>query len=168
MPVQAEVSLRTASRDVGWARNQRIVGRRFFRFLIVVLCILAGILSTVGAKAEENPATTGAGLSLMNLSLNLALVSNRAALGTERPVRLGLDSRFGADLKSLAAEREGGSILPKSVLRKSLVWISEGPRAKIRPGFGEFFRGETVEPLRCNGAGVEDSRYLYVKLSFRF
>jgi hypothetical protein len=117
----------------------------------MVLCILAGSAT-----------------SLASLSLNLALVSNQALFQTERQVRLGFDSRFSPNLKELAAERERGTLLPKSILRKQLVWIREGPRAKIRPGFGEFFRGETVEPLRCSGAGVEDSRYLYVKLSFKF
>lgn len=86
----------------------------------------------------------------------------------ERQVRLTLDSRFSTELKDLAAQRESGGTVSKSLLRKQLVWIRQGPRAKIRPGFGEFFRGETVEPLRCSGAGVEDSRYLYVKLSFKF
>lgn len=86
----------------------------------------------------------------------------------ERPIRLSLDSRFSDDLKDLAAERERGVSLPKSILRKQLVWIGDGPRTKLRPGFGPFFRGETVEPLRCSGVGVEDSRYLFVKLSFRF
>jgi hypothetical protein len=168
MPEQVQAWPKTPSRDAGWARNRRIMGRRFSRFLIILLCILAGSLSTVGAKAEENPAATGAGLSLMNLSLNLALVSHQATLGALRPVRLALDSRFNADLKDLAAERERSASLSTSLLRKPLVWIREGPRARIRPGFGEFFRGETVEPLRCSGAGVDDSRYLYVKLSFRF
>jgi hypothetical protein len=136
--------------------------------LIVVVCILAGCLTTVGAKAEENSILAGSGPSLANLSLNLALVSNQAFFGAERQVRLSFDSRFSTDLKDLAAEREKGNSLPKSILRKQLIWISEGPRAKVRPGFGPFFRGETVEPLRCSGAGVEDSRYLFVKLSFRF
>jgi hypothetical protein len=82
-------------------------------------------------------------------------------------VRLAFDSRFSESLKELSAEKELNSALPKSLFRKRLVWVNE-PRTKLRPGFGEFFRGETVEPLRSNGAGVEDSRYLYVKLSFRF
>jgi hypothetical protein len=138
------------------------------RFLVLVLSILAGSLATSGAKGEESSILAGAGPSLANLSLNLALVSSPSFLATERQVRLAFDSRFSADLKDLAAERDRGTLLPKSILRKQLVWINEGPRAKVRPGFGPFFRGETVEPLRCSGAGVEDSRYLFVKLSFRF
>ena len=82
-------------------------------------------------------------------------------------IRLSFDSRFSERLKELAGEKELNSALPKAVLRKQLVWVTE-PRAKLRPGFGEFFRGETVEPLRSNGAGVEDSRYVYVKFSFKF
>jgi hypothetical protein len=168
MAAQTETSLKTASSDAVGVRNRPIASRRFSRFLILVLCILAGCVTTVGARAEENSILAGAVPSLANLSLNLALVSNQALFGTERRVRLSFDTRFSTDLKDLAAEREKGSSLPKSILRKQLVWISDGPRAKVRPGFGPFFRGETVEPLRCNGAGVEDSRYLFVKLSFRF
>ena len=82
-------------------------------------------------------------------------------------VRLGFDSRFSESLKELAVEKELSSTLPKSLLRKRLVWVNE-PRTKLRPGFGEFFKGETVEPLRSSGVGMEDSRYLYVKFSFRF
>jgi hypothetical protein len=97
----------------------------------------------------------------------LALVSSSSFRGKQQTVRLGFDSRFGEDLKELVAERDLNTTLPQSLLRKPLVWVNE-PRTKLRPGFGEFFRGETVEPLRSNGAGVDDSRYLYVKLSFRF
>jgi hypothetical protein len=168
MPRKVEARPETALNDAGRVRHRRIVSRRFSRFLILVLSILAGSLATLGAKGEENSILAGTGPSLANLSLNLALVSNQALFGAERQVRLALDSRFSTELKDLAAEWERSSILPKSLLRKPLIWISEGPRAKFRPGFGPFFRGETVEPLRCNGAGVEDSRYLFVKLSFRF
>lgn len=168
MPAQVDARPKTASKDAGWARNRRILGRRFSRFLILLLCILAGSLSTVGARAEENGMLAGPAPLLANLSLNLVLASKQSSFIAQHPIRLSLDSRFSDDLKDLAAERERGVLLPKSILRKPLVWISEGPRTKLRPGFGPFFRGETVEPLRCSGAGVEDSRYLFVKLSFRF
>jgi hypothetical protein len=128
--------------------------------------VLAGFLPSVLVHGEENVSLTGSP-SLASVSLNLALVSSSVFNGKEQMVRLGFDSRFGESLKELVAERDLNSILPKSLLRKRLVWVNE-PRAKLRPGFGEFFRGETVEPLRSNGAGVEDSRYLYVKLSFKF
>jgi len=71
-------------------------------------------------------------------------------------------------MKELAAQKEAKEAVSKSLLRKRLIWPSEGPRTKVRPGFGELFHGETVEPLSCGGVGVEDSRYLYVKFSFKF
>jgi hypothetical protein len=139
----------------------------FGRFLVwsFVTCVLAAVPVTA-VHAEENAHLTGSGTFAV-VSLNLAAVSSSILSGRDQVVRLAFDSRFSESLKELAGEKELNSALPKSLFRKQLVWVNE-PRAKLRPGFGEFFRGETVEPLRSNGAGVEDSRYLYVKFSFRF
>src|SRR5689334_4389422 len=104
--------------------------------------LIAAWLPTFGVHAEENTGLSGGSLSLATVSLNLAFVSSSTFNSKERTVRLGFDSRFAANLKELVAERELNSPLPKSLLRKQLVWVNE-PRAKIRPGFGEFFRGET-------------------------
>jgi hypothetical protein len=167
MPAQSEAWRDiSASIDARWRRNR--VASRLVRMVGFVLCILGG---TLAACAQER--STIFSPSFANLSLNLALfskssVSSSSLNGREQSMRLEFDSRFSTSLKELAAERELQNPLPKSLLRKRLVWISEGPRAKVRPGFGELFHGETVEPLRCSGAGVEDSRYLYVKFSFRF
>src|SRR5262249_7792745 len=138
------------------------------RFLIwsFVIYVLAGCLPMIAVHAEERISLMGSP-SLATVSLNLTVVSSSFSNGKEQMVRLAFDSRFSESLRELAAEKELNSALPKSLLRKRLVWVNE-PRARLRPGFGEFFRGETVEPLRSNGAGVDDSRYLYVKLSFRF
>lgn len=166
MPAQPEARREiSASIDARWLRH--CVAGRLLRIVSFVLCILGG---TVAVSAQQR--LPGFSPALANLTLNLALfsrptLSSPFLYGREQ-VRLEFDSRFSTDLKELAAERELNSALPKSFLRKQLVWASEGPRAKVRPGFGELFHGETVEPLRCNGAGVEDSRYLYVKFSFRF
>jgi hypothetical protein len=143
------------------------VGRNGRFALWSFIYVLAGCLPTFGVHAEENGALSGGSLSLATVSLNLAFVSSSTFNAREQTVRLGFDSRFGENLKELVAEKDLNSVLPKSFLRRQLVWVNE-PRTKLRPGFGEFFRGETVEPLRSNGAGVEDSRYLYVKFSFRF
>jgi hypothetical protein len=132
-----------------------------------LICIFAGCLPFSAVRAEENIGLSGGSLSLATVSLNLAFVSSSSFHGKQQMVRLDFDSRFGESLKELVAERDLKTTLPKSLLRKPLVWVNE-PRTQLRPGFGEFFRGETVEPLRSNGAGVDDSRYLYVKLSFRF
>jgi hypothetical protein len=129
------------------------------------ICVLAGLLPSIAVHGEENINLMGS--PSLAVSLNLVLVSSSIFNGKEQTVRLGFNSRFGENLKELVAERDLDSIFPKTLLRKRLVWVNE-PRTKLRPGFGEFFRGETVEPLRSNGAGVEDSRYLYVKFSFRF
>lgn len=167
MPAQPEARHETsASLEARWLRHR--LASRLLRIIGFVLCIFGGSLA---ACAQQN--LTGFSASLANLSLNLALfsrssVSSVSLNGKEQSVRLAFDSRFSTSLKELAAERELQNALPKSLLRKQLIWSSEGPRAKVRPGFGELFHGETVEPLRCSGAGVEDSRYLYVKLSFRF
>lgn len=167
MPAQPEARRETnASLEARWRRN-RVVSRRLLRIIGFVLCIFGGSLA---ACAQQK--LTGFSPSLANLSLNLALfsrssVSGASLNGKEQSVRLAFDSRFSMSLKELAAEMDLNAV-PKSILRKQLVWPSEGPRAKVRPGFGELFHGETVEPLRCSGAGVEDSRYLYVKFSFRF
>jgi hypothetical protein len=145
------------------------MGRRGFA-LWSLICLIAGWLPTISVHAQENTGLSGGSLSLATVSLNLAFVSSSSIssfTGKQQMVRLGFDSRFGESLKELVAERDLNSAVPKSVLRKQLVWVNE-PRAKIRPGFGEFFKGETVGPLRTNGAGVDDSRYLYVKLSFKF
>jgi hypothetical protein len=135
--------------------------------LLSIICLIVGWLPTLAVHAGESIGLSGGSLSLATVSLNLAFVSHSTINSREHTVRLGFESRFGENVKELVAERDLNSPLPKSLLRKQLVWVNE-PRAKIRPGFGEFFRGETVEPLRSNGAGVEDSRYLYVKLSFKF
>ena len=132
-----------------------------------IVCILAG-LPTVALQAEENVGLSGASPSLAALSINLALVSRSSLYAREQVVRLGFDSRFTRGLKELAAERELNDTLPKLLLRKQLISSGEGPRTKVRPGFGQFFSGETIEPLRTSGAGVDDSRYVFVKLSFRF
>ena len=167
MPAQPEARREiSALLDARWRRHR--VASRLLRIIGFVLCILGGALA---AYAQERLA--GLSPSLANLSLNLALFS-RSSLSssslnrTEQTVRLEFDSRFSTSLRELATDRELNSTLPKSFLRRQLVWPTEGPRAKVRPGFGELFHGETVEPLRCSGAGVEDSRYLYVKFSFRF
>ncbi len=150
----------------GEQRILRVTRRVCFAIRSFIICILAG-LPMVAIHAEENASLAGGSASFAAVSLNLAAVSSSILNGRDHVVRLAFDSRFSASLKELAAEKELNKALPKSLLRKRLVWVNE-PRTKLRPGFGEFFRGETVEPLRSNGAGVDDSRYLYVKFSFRF
>lgn len=168
MPAKAEARPNVSAwKNADRARN-RLVARGIFPLLSFLCCLAAGILATRSIRAEENGVLAGSGPSLTTLSLNLALLSSHSLLGAERLIQLPFDARFSASLKDLASEKENGSTLPKSLLRKPLVWFKEVPRARLRPGFGPFFEGETVEPLRCNGAGVEDSRYLFVKLSFRF
>jgi hypothetical protein len=162
MPAQSEDRPGNAAKD-GEPRNLREFGR--FVIWSFVTCALAALPMT-GVQAQENANLTGSATFAV-VSLNLAAVSGSILNGRDHVVRLAFDSRFSERLKELAGEKELNSALPKSVLRKQLVWVNE-PRAKLRPGFGEFFRGETVEPLRSNGAGVEDSRYLYVKFSFKF
>jgi hypothetical protein len=122
----------------------------------------------MAASHAENIGAMAAFPSITTVSLNLTLVRNLFPNGKEHMMRLDFDSRFSKELREWAADKEVINAVPKSLLRKKLVLPSAGPRAKLLPGFGEFFRGETVEPLRCSGAGVEDSRYLYVKFSFRF
>jgi hypothetical protein len=39
---------------------------------------------------------------------------------------------------------------------------------KLRTGFGQFFRGDTIGRSRASGAGVEDPDCFYLKMSFRF
>jgi hypothetical protein len=131
----------------------------------LIVCILAG-LPIVAIHAEEKSGLTGSH-SFAAVSLNLAALSSSYLTGKDRVVRLAFDSRFSTSLKELAAEKELKNAPSKALLRKQLVWVEE-PRTKLRPGFGEFFRGETVEPLRTSGVGMEDSRYLYVKFSFKF
>lgn len=131
----------------------------------LILCVLAG-LPLVGVHAEENAGLTGSP-SFAAVTLNLAALSSSYLSGKEHVIRLAFDSRFSESVKELAAEKELNSAPSKSLLRKQLVWVNE-PKTKLRPGFGEFFRGETVEPLRTSGVGMEDSRYLYVKFSFKF
>jgi hypothetical protein len=165
MPAQLQARPGNAAKG-GERRSLRVRRGRFpiWRFII---CIIAGCLPIVAIQAEENASMTGGSASFAAVSLNLAAVSSSILNGREHVVRLAFDSRFSESLKELAAEKESNSALPKSLFRKRLVWVNE-PRTKLRPGFGEFFRGETVGPLRSNGAGVDDSRYLYVKFSFRF
>jgi len=165
MPAQHTARRDNAAKS-GWERNQWVT-RRGFLPIWGLICILAGCLPFNAVHAEESTRLSGGSLSLATVSLNLALVSSSAFNGKQQMVRLDFDLRFGENLKELVAERDLKSTLPKSLLRKPLVWVNE-PRTQLRPGFGEFFRGETVEPLRSNGAGVDDSRYLYLKLSFKF
>ena len=40
--------------------------------------------------------------------------------------------------------------------------------AKVQTGVGQFFPGDTVGLSRINGAGVDEPRYLYVQLCFKF
>jgi hypothetical protein len=131
----------------------------------LLICILAGCVSSVAVHAEENVSLVGGSPSFA-VTLNLTAISS-SLLNARDHVRLTFDSRFSESVKELAAEKEVNGPLPKPLLRKRLVWVNE-PRTKLRPGFGEFFKGETVEPLRTSGVGMEDSRYLYVKFSFRF
>jgi hypothetical protein len=131
----------------------------------LIIWILSGCLSSVAVHAEENAGLIGGSPSLA-VTLNLTAISS-SLVNARDHVRLTFDSRFSESLKELAAERELQNAPPKALLRKRLVWVNE-PRTKLRPGFGEFFKGETVEPLRSSGVGMEDSRYLYVKFSFRF
>jgi hypothetical protein len=162
MPAEVKARPVNAAKD-GEGRSLRGSGRLVIWSFIT--WVLAALPLTV-VQAEENINLTGSAAFAV-VSLNLAAVSSSVLRERDHVVRLAFDSRFSERLKELAGEKELNSALPKSVLRKQLVWVNE-PRAKLRPGFGEFFRGETVEPLRSNGAGVEDSRYLYVKFSFRF
>jgi hypothetical protein len=163
----AHVEARSENAIIGdWGRNRRAM-KGCFPIWILVVCILVG-LPVRAVHGEESVSLSGVFPSITTLSLNLALVSSSSLYARGHAMHLDFDSRFSQDLKGLALEKEANNALPKSLLRKQLVWVSEGPRAKVRPGFGEFFRGETVEPLRSNGAGVEDSRYLFVKFSFRF
>ena len=166
MPAQIPVLPDSAAECGGWERSRRDTGRGRFLIGRFIISLLAGCLAMVAVHAEEHISPMSSP-SLATVSLNLSVVSSSVSNGREQIVRLAFDSRFNESLKELAAEKELSSALPKTLLRKRLVWVNE-PRTKLRPGFGEFFRGETVEPLRSNGAGVEDSRYLYVKLSFRF
>jgi len=131
----------------------------------LIICTLAGCLSGVAVHAEESASLIGGSPSFA-VTLNLTAISS-SLLNARDHVRLTFDSRFSESLKELAADKELNNAPPKSLFRKRLVWVNE-PRTKLRPGFGEFFRGETVEPLRTSGVGMEDSRYLYVKFSFRF
>lgn len=162
MPAQAETRPRSA--DIGdqtW--NQRVM-TGLLPIWILMVCVFSG-LSGARVYAEEAPALFP---SITTVSLNLTLLNSFSLRQSQQTMRLDFDSRFTSTLKGLAAERDGKGAVSKAVLRKQLIWPSEGPRAKVRPGFGEFFHDETVEPLRSSGAGVEDSRYLYVKFSFRF
>jgi hypothetical protein len=166
MPAQIQVLPDSAAKGGGQERSRRVTGRGRLLIWSFIICVLAGCLPMVAVHAEEHISPISSP-SLATISLNLSVVSSAVSNGREQMVRLAFDSRFSESLKELSAEKELNSALPKSLFRKRLVWVNE-PRTKLRPGFGEFFRGETVEPLRSNGAGVEDSRYLYVKLSFRF
>jgi hypothetical protein len=148
----------------GEQRSLRVTRRLRYAIGSLILCVFAG-LPLVAIHAEEN-AGLGASASFA-VSLNLATLSSSLLTGKDHVVRLAFDSRFSTSLKELAVEKDLKSAPPKSLFRKRLVWVNE-PRSKLRPGFGEFFRGETVEPLRTGGVGMEDSRYLYVKFSFRF
>src|SRR5882724_3712701 len=131
MPAQPQARHETsASIDARWRRNR--VASRLLRIIGFVLCIFGG---TIGACAQER--LTGFSPSLATLSLNLALfsrssLSSSSLNGSGQVVRLAFDSRFNTSLKELAAERDLNSTLPKSFLRKQLVWPSEGPRAKVR------------------------------------
>jgi hypothetical protein len=169
MPAQLPTRTDRAAKGGGGERSRQsrlVTGNTPLLIWSFIVCVFAGCLPMVAVHAEEHISLTGSP-SLATLSLNLTVVSSLVSNGREQMVRLAFDSRFNESLKELAGEKELNSALPKSLLRKRLVWVNE-PRARLRPGFGEFFRGETVEPLRSNGAGVDDSRYLYVKLSFKF
>jgi hypothetical protein len=168
MPAQLEPRREiSASKDASRTPSRRLARAGLVRILALIFCVVASSVP-VAVHAEDNVSLTGVSPSLATLSLNLALMSSSSLYRREHLVQLALDSRFSANLKDLAAQRDLNNGPSKSLLRKQLVWASEGPRARLRPGFGEIFHGETVEPLRCSGAGVEDSRYLYVKFSFRF
>jgi hypothetical protein len=162
MPAELKARPGNAAKD-GEGRNLRGVGR--FVIWSFITWVLAALPLT-GVQAQENANVTGSATFAV-VSLNLAAVSSSILNERDHVLRLAFDSRFSESLKELAGEKELNSALPKSLFRKRLVWVNE-PRAKLRPGFGEFFRGETVEPLRSSGVGMEDSRYLYVKFSFKF
>src|SRR5262245_56380207 len=163
MPARIQARPDNAAKG-GENRSLRVTRSICFAIRSFVICILA-CLPIVAIHAEENAGLTAS--PSFAVSLNLATLSSSLLTGKEQAVRLAFDSRFGEGLKELAADKESKGVLPKSLLRKRLVWVNE-PRSKLRPGFGEFFRGETVGPLRTSGGGMEDSRYLYVKFSFRF
>ena len=42
------------------------------------------------------------------------------------------------------------------------------PQTTLHAGFGQFFPDHPVIPLSTSGAGIEDLRWLYVKLCIRF
>jgi len=163
MPARIQARPDNAAKG-GEKGSLRVTRRLRFAIRIFILCIVAG-LPLVAIEAEENVGLGGS--ASFAVSLNLATLSSSFLAGREHVVRLAFDSRFSESLKELAAGKELNRALPKALLRKQLVWENE-PRTKLRPGFGEFFRGETVEPLRTSGVGMEDSRYLYVKFSFKF
>jgi len=162
MPVRVESRPENAAKG-DWRRSRQTAAGRLAVWIFLA-CIFAA-LPTLTARAEEN---VGAFPSITTISLNLGLLHSFSLHRKEQAMRLNFDSRFSKGLKDLAEEKGVNDSVSKSLLRKRLIWPGEGPRAKLRPGFGEFFHGETVEPLRSSGAGVEDSRYLYVKFSFRF
>ena len=162
MPAQIQARPGNAAQG-GEQRSLRVIIRYALGSLI--LCVFVSF-PIVAIHAEENASLTGSS-SFAAVSLNLAALSSSYLSGKEHVIRLAFDSRFSESVKELAAEKELESAPPKTLLRKRLVWVNE-PKTKLRPGFGEFFRGETVEPLRTSGVGMEDSRYLYVKFSFKF
>jgi hypothetical protein len=163
MPARIQARPDNAAKG-GEKRSLRVTRSIRFAIRSFVICILA-CLPIAAIHAEENAGLTGS--PSFAVSLNLATLSSSILTGKDHVVRLAFDSRFSEGLKELAADKELKNVLPKSLLRKRLVWVNE-PRTKLRPGFGEFFRGETVEPLRTGGVGMEDSRYLYVKFHFKF
>jgi hypothetical protein len=163
MPAQIQARPDNAA-EGGEGRSLRVARRVRFAIRSFILCILA-CMPIAAIHGEENVGLGGS--PSFAVSLNLATLSSSLLIGKEQVIRLAFDSRFSESLKELAAGKELNSALPKSLLRKRLIWVNE-PRTKLRPGFGEFFRGETVGPLRTSGVGMEDSRYLYVKFSFRF
>jgi hypothetical protein len=46
-------------------------------------------------------------------------------------------------------------------------FLREG-RTTVRPGFGQFFPGDIIGRSKTSGAGLEESKYVYVRFCFRF
>jgi hypothetical protein len=72
------------------------------------------------------------------------------------------------DLKSFCEICIGGYEISLFHAAKKTERRTQVPRATLHTGFGQFFPDHPVIPLSTSGAGIEDLRWLYVKLCIRF
>ena len=65
--------------------------------------------------------------------------------------------------------QENGGDSTFALLRRSMpARHNYSTYAKVQTGIGQFFPGDTVGLSRINGAGIDEPRYLYVQLCFKF